>query len=155
MAKVALIVDHPLLAAVDEQRSLATANGAERAVDVSPRTGEDWHYRIREALGGLAAGDAVLVSSLTSLGLSSAQLFDGLEAITDAKLALVSIAEGIDTAGDDGFLQHVGMLSEAIEAGRLLLAREVIERAEKRGTTVSPPKAEFVDADLWDQVHAQ
>lgn len=152
MTNVALIVDHPLLTSVDEQRSLAQAEGAARAVEIAPRTSEDWHYRLREALAELSEGDAVIVTSLISLGLTSDQLFDGLSAVADAKLGFVSIAEGINTIEDDVFLQHVGVLGEAIDAGRLVQARELIARAEQRDT-VSPPKAEFIDAELWDQLH--
>lgn len=155
MTTVGVVIRHAGFAPVEEQRAaIAQAGGADWVEELEPRTMEDWHYRYAEALDERAEGDVLAVASLSSLGVSSAEIFDTLALVTERKLQLRSAAEGIDTAAQPGFLEAAAALHGAIDAGRLITAKQILADAAQR-RTVSPPKAQFVDADLWQQLDTE
>ncbi|MCD7101823.1 recombinase family protein [Pseudoclavibacter sp. 13-3] len=154
MATHGLIIDHPALPTVPDQRAALDDAQVGECTEIAPRTQEDWHYRIREALEGVGANDTVVVSELCVLGLSAVSLLDSLQAVNASGARLVSLGESIDTAEDSRFLAHAKTISSALEAGRLAQARIIIDRARHRDA-VTPPKVEFVDRDLWAATAAQ
>jgi hypothetical protein len=149
MTRLGLVIEHAGLASTDDQRVTLASAGVDRVVALAPRTQEDWHYRIRDALDDLGDEDAVVVTALTSLGLGAAALLDGIAAVREQDVRLVSLAEGLDTDAAPDFLPGVALLTRAIEAGRLAEATAIIARARHRDA-VTPPKAELVDRALWE-----
>jgi hypothetical protein len=117
MTRLGLVIEHAGLASTDDQRVTLASAGVDRVVALAPRTQEDWHYRIREALDDLGDEDAVVVTALTSLGLGAAALLDGIAAVREQDVRLVSLAEGLDTDAAPDFLPGVALLTRAIEAG--------------------------------------
>ncbi|KAB1662685.1 hypothetical protein [Pseudoclavibacter sp. CFCC 13611] len=154
MATHGLIIDHPGLPTVPDQRAALDDAQVGECTEIAPRTQEDWHYRIREALETFDADDTAVVSELCVLGLNAVSLLDSLEAVSASHVRFVSLGDGIDTAEDPRFLAHAKTISNALEAGRLAQARTIIDRAKHRDA-VTPPKAEFVDRDLWEATPAE
>lgn len=154
MGRIALIVEHPEVRAVAEQVSVVEAAGIDQRVTIAPRTAEDWHYRLQEALAGLAEGDVVVVAGLDVLGLGAVALLDALQTVIDAQHPLVAVGDDIDTSADESFLAHIARLIAAIDAGRLAQARALIADAAHHGA-VTPPKARLVDRAAWEQAHAE
>ena len=147
---VGVVVRSAGFAPVEQQRSaLAAAGLLDWVKEIEPRTMEDWHYQYAALLDELPPESTLVVADLTALGLTQPALSDVLAQLVEHGFGLRSLAEGIDTDADAAFFAHVAHLTAAIERGRLVRAREVIARAKTRDT-VSPPKAEFVDAALWE-----
>ncbi|WP_028245326.1 recombinase family protein [Pseudoclavibacter soli] len=150
MARIGLTVEHPELLSAAEQQAAIEGAGIDQRASIAPRTSEDWHYRLREVLDQAAAGDTLVIASLSVLGFGAVALLDALQAIADAEVGLVCAEDGIDTAADETFLTHVSQLNRAIDAGRLVQARALIAQAAHRGA-VTPPKARLVDRAAWER----
>lgn len=144
MTSVGYIWVNPIEHNADYQRDLLERRGVDRIFqDISPNSSTPTRPALTAALDTTSAGDTLVVWRLDRLGSTTANVLSLLEVLGREGIGVASIAEKLDTSGDDG-RSLLTIISAFTELERTLTRERTmvgVYAARARGRVGGRPRA--------------